>query len=185
MLPAADPRSSADPSDTRERVAEALDNPTQNFVDLVAVFVAHCLRHELFAAGSDLKTVLKQAALTPGRQIQWKHPQLPLIPRVRGRQIRSPLDLGSPYLSRSVHPTLGRMCRMAGALVDVRLHDIRRAYAKDSRRLAANPMSGGLSLDDVGHSVGHPHRTTTSGVMQNCVSYLLEPINVTRAQLSQ
>ncbi|KAK5371143.1 hypothetical protein LTR20_007250 [Exophiala xenobiotica] len=68
--------------DNRCRRVEQFHDPAYNTVDFILLWIAHCLRHGFFAAGSNLTDVLAAAKARPDRQIQYKYPDYPVASQV-------------------------------------------------------------------------------------------------------
>jgi hypothetical protein len=105
-----------DQGDNRVRMMGALNNPRLNFIDVVLIFVAHCLRHKLFLDGFNLDEVLDKASRRADKSIRWRDPRLRVIPKLdhssRARLHEVATDGGKELLLSALEPSkcTSRLC---------------------------------------------------------------------------
>ncbi|KAJ9608717.1 hypothetical protein H2200_006488 [Cladophialophora chaetospira] len=125
---------------THTRRVESYKDSRFDLIDFILLFVAHCLRHSLFAAGSSLDEVLAAAAKRLDGQLVFQDPTLPFNAALQSEPNQRLLNLAKPVTPHQAEATLEQMGNLAGYLPRLVAHDIRRGCAKDLAKLDKSLM---------------------------------------------
>lgn len=125
-----------DPTYNRTKTLGALPEPKDNLICPIRLLLIVALRTGNVEATSidELRT---KVLSTQRKMVVWKYPQRPVIPSNRHKR----LNLDTPAETSQMRETIAYATRIAGVLVPLTTHDLRRGSARDLANLPS-PVVG-------------------------------------------
>lgn len=117
--------------------------------------------------GTTLEQVIDHALARNDRTIVWREPGLPVLPALKGPDWRQ-LDLQKACVTDRIRNVVERAGLLAGIVVKVIPHALRRGHAKDVASLDRKNFRG-ATTHEVAQTMGQTYVSFSKGITQNYV----------------
>ena len=158
-----------DPSRNRIVDIDALDSPQDNAICPVKWLLVHALRHGSIQ-GNSLDDIISRVSRRRDRTLVWTHSNYPVLASMKQGGVF--LDLSKPSLANQLLNTVKYAGLVAGLLVRITPHDLRRGCFQDMMRASVAPAT---SLTVVADTMNHTRGALQSGVTSRYTNGVQDP----------
>jgi hypothetical protein len=161
----------------RRVVINSQKDPALNTMDPITYVLILALRFGV-VEGTQIGVVISDTLKRRDKTIQWLKPKYPVLPAYGPNS--SVVFASKPARCEQALKTLRLACELAGILVAVFLHDMRRGLASD---IAYNTKTQKVNKQEVAEALGHTETSLRKGVTKDYIG--LDRRDIWSAKLQQ